>query len=328
MKTKILAIATMTLTLSYASLGLAAEKIPYGFLNSNPSEIAALAANEMIYSYDMKSSLDWNSQALKEAELFTGFKSFESWNVLNNTNETMIYASEVAFVINKPIDQTSLNRLSTAEFISSIDPGFTHQAVSSEEANTAYTQTQEEGKASALRVLDGMLKRGQVTAIQADEASARIKNTASTNMNQNWCASASAQCVKSTAIIPFLYKSLLATASTIGINVPDSVEVYSELKPISSLNGASAGISLTGFLANKTLISLKNDILAWDIGSGSSLVTIKTYVVIEKDDLDKFKSLGSYDFVLGNTYFNRDEGIAMGLPLYNQRMAEALKNSL
>lgn len=329
---KRLSLSTATLIAALSFSAQAAEKLPYGFLKSSPQEIASMASQSgLIYSYDMRSSEEWDSATVSEANLFDEFKSFESWHLVNNTNETIIYASEVAFVVDKVVDQSSLNRLGAADFLSSIDPGFTHEAVSTDSANAAYREAQNEGKESGLSYLATLVKKGQLTESEKVRLMEAVENQYQANLSKSWCGDASL-CLESTARIPFLYRQLLAGASLAGVNVPESVKVYSELSPLSSAalkkEGASAGVAQVGFLSNKTLISMKNLILSTSLGSGSSLITIKTYVVMEKDDLDKFQSLGSYDFVVGNSYLNSDEGITMGLPLYAQRLAEALRGKL
>ena len=57
-------------------------------------------------------------------------------------------------------------------------------------------------------------------------------------------------------------------------------------------------------------------------------MTLQTYAVMEKDDLERFKSLGAYDVLLGTSLLNSDEGITMGFPMYAQKLAEAVKNKL
>lgn len=329
---KTISLSALTLVAALSLNVHAAEKLPYGFLKSNPQEVASLASQSgLVYSYDMRSSAEWDASTVKESALFSGFQSFESWDMVNNTNETIIYVSEVAFVMDKVVDQASLERLGAADFLSDIDPGFTHEAIPAERANAAYGEAQASGRDSSLNYLSSLVKKGQLSEAEKARLAERIEGQYQANVSKSWCGDQT-QCLESTARIPFLYRQLLAGASLAGVDVPDSVKVQSELRSLSAselkAQGASAGVVQVGFLSNKSLISMKNLILATGLGSGSSLVTIKTYVVIEKDDLDKFQSLGSYDFVVGNSYLNSDEGITMGLPLYAQRLAEALREKL
>ncbi len=325
--------ALMIAAWSWSTIATAAEKLPYGFLKSSPQEVAALASSsDLIFSFDMRPHTDWNSQTVAEAELFDGFRSFDSWNATTGVNDTVIYVSEVAFVTDKKITQDSLASLSRAEFLSEIDPGFAHEAVDAASANQAYVTTQEKGRDSARAVIEAQRNRNQIDENQKNQVLNRIESTFQNNVSVKWCMDSATSCLKSTARIPTFYRTLLSGVSAV-INVPDSVEVYSELrvlneKELASRRNASAGVSLTGFLSNKTLVSMSNDILAHDLGNGSTLISIKTYVVLEKDDLDKFARFGSYDFVIGNSMLNGDDGILMGLPLYSQRMAEALRERL
>jgi hypothetical protein len=319
----------LTALAAAAALSLTVEakptKISSGFL-SEPTQSLVEKLNgstSMIYSYDMKASSDWDQNTLTQAELFSGFKSFETWDLVNSKDETVIYASEVAFIIDQTVTQENLSKLQTAEFLSEIDPGFNHTSVTKEEANEAYQSAQEEAKSSTKTYLDDITNRGLITSEQKQSLIQSVDTQVQTNLSANWCADGSSQCVKSSARIPLLYQGVLSGASLAGINVPSSVDVYSEVK---NLEG-QVGVIQTGFLANKTLVSLKNTITAEDLG-GRSLIRVKTYVVLEKDDLDKFQFLGSYDFVVGNSSFNSNEGITMGLPLYSQKMAEALKEKL
>lgn len=299
-----------------------------GFL----SDSSQMPNQEIVYAYDLRSSNEWSDEVLKASELFPGFKSFETWDILNNTNETVIYVSEVAFTINKTVSQSSLDQLGRAEFLSSIDPGFSHTSVTKEEANDAFSAAQKEAQESAVNVLELFEKKGKISAEQRASLTQASQGQLEKNLSLKWCESSAAQCVKSTAKIPTVYKMALSGVSSTGLDIPDSIDIYSELKPVDAgalqAQGYQAGVTQTGFLANKTLVSLKNTILSKDLGNGSSLITVKTFVVIEKDDLDRFSSLGSYDVVVGNSFLNTDEGITMGLPLYSQRMAEALREKL
>jgi hypothetical protein len=320
MKTKTIALTLLALMLQPA---WANTKMPFGFLKSSPSEIAALAKDGVVYSYDMKSSKDWGTDVNSEAELFKNYVSFETWDVQNKSNEVIIYASEVAVVLDKTLTAKDLSRLSDASFLSEIDPGFKHQTLSAQQANADYQKDQAEAKAKTLKVIELLKQRGKITAATAADLSAKAEQQLKINASATWCQTPGSVCLESVAKIPATYRALLKGASSV-IDVPNEIEVLSEIKPLSQ----GVGVLQTGFMANKSLVSLKNEIRAFDLGSGQSLLTVKTLVMIEKDDLDKFQSFGSYNFVIGESFLNSSEGITMGLPLYAQKMAEALKEKL
>lgn len=321
--------------LAISSQAIANEKIGYGFLNKSPSEIAALASsdpNEMTYSYDLRSSNEWNQNMVETSNLFNGFRSFETWNPKDNTNETIIYASEVAFIVQKNVNPQTFSQMANATFLSKVDPGFSHQNMTAEDANTIFRNEQASGKNSAIANLEGLSKKGALSEGEKNKWIAQVEKQHQQNIQAKWCSSEQSQCVRSSAIIPTLYRAVLKGASLAGVGVPESVDVYSELRSLSQdevqNKGAIGGMVQVGFLSNKTLVSLKNTILAYALSDGTTLVTVSTLVVMEKDDLDKFSSLGSYDFVVGNSYLNSDEGLTMGLPLYAQKLAESLRDHL
>lgn len=309
---------------------LAVVNKPIGFSGA----MTSIPANgQMFFAYDLKSSNDWGPEIAAKSEIFPGFKSFESWMVSEDTNETVIYKSETSVVVDKSLSAIDLKKLESVELMNSVDPAFKHQEVTADQVNQAYAKEINDGFLSAKEVLGSRLNRRKLTNDEYQTQLARAEAQLQKNLNVSWCQSGS-KCVLSKAAFPdtLTFSALIAGANAMGMNVPSSLDIYTQITPMSAEQaaqlGASAGVTQLGVVANKFVISMKNVILLKEIAPNQTLMTIQVTAVLEKDDLDKLSLLGSYDTLIGMGAANQDTGILMGLPALNQKLAEGLKSAL
>ncbi|NCN42536.1 hypothetical protein GW916_14965 [bacterium] len=332
--TKKIALALTAFMTTLASAEITTLPMDYGFLKENPEELAILAPGEVFQSYQIKNSSDWNASVLGQSELFKGFRSFESWIVESDSNERVVYSSEVALVVNKKITQDDLNKIKDPNFLSQIDPSFSHQALDAQVALNEFLEAQKGGQTSALRSLEMAVKKKKVKMSKADSMYVAIVNQLDRNLQANFCKTPESSCLTSTAIFSGKIQSLMSAAKKyVTDKIPDKVELMSEVRNATSeeLGSATAGVVQTGFLANKFIISTKNIILAKALPDGSTLLSIATYAEFEKDDLEelgKIPLLNPYELIVGESSLYRGEGLAQGLPAYSAQLAKSLSEKL
>ncbi len=301
---------------------------------------------QVVFGYVLDPISNWSSKERKAMDLFSGFRAIETLNPLTAQEDLEMYRSKAAFLVNRNVDKINLENIDTLQFLQSFDVDLRHEAIHESMANLMYQNAIDERIRIRYLSIDNQVKKGTLSAADAEKAKTVLAEQAEVNAAQKWCGKG-ADCIKSSAPFPGDWQWILDSGKAVGQIDPDfpkeisfmsevvrgTAEELADRAEVQALESqvsypASYVLIESSFWFNRFMQSGKTVISLHKVSDSQTLVLISTAFAVEADALTKYDMFNFKirDVFLGNSFvMNRDEGFAKGLPPYNKDLATSLK---